>query len=1137
VSLPAGYVAAHPNSAVKVSAGWTDTGSGKSDYDLYIYNGVVGDLGGSQPADHQSASGADPEVAVINPLVDGDNKYSIKIVPFQPTGEILTVRIELLPGSGGIFPGFGGADPTKPGVPRYQIFVPPAGSSAESGSGEFNIGFDPITHRIMTMNSGAIWRLTPGEVQTPAKPECCEALWEDKSTNTLNIGLDPILWTDQKSGRTFASNSTAGANAVYAYTDAASPFNDGDTWVEFSPSPPNLSDDHETLGSGPYPAVPNPIPGGSPIPNPLGNAVNQGEAVYYCGQTFPAGAAFCQRSDDLGVHYHNGVPVYNGTTGSCSGLHGHVHVAPDGTVWLPVPHCGTAQGGAFSTDAGVTWTEFLVPGAIPQPQGADPSIAIDADSTVYFAYINNEPVSPSDPPEGHARVKVGHRNPATNAVTWTNDFDLGASHGVKNAVEIEAVGGSSGRAAIGFIGTNINGDYQAVSFPGKWYAYIATTYDGGVTWTTVNATPNDPVQSMTGVWQAGGGAQDRNLLDFNEITIDDKGRVLYGYSDGCVTEGCIAGTAPNDFSAHMRVARQSGGKPLLSQFDPSPAEPAVPKPACLSGTRDCTASHLSWKIPDNSGSDIVNYQIFRGTTTGTETLIGQTGVPKPSFNDTTVDPTVPHYFYVVKAINAKGTGLQSNEIDLGAGVIAVDDVAATPENQSITINVLANDCGSAPLTISAVGAAMHGTVTNNGNGTVTYSPTSGFFGFDRFTYTLRNGQALTATGTVHVTVNPLCPLLATGSFGDNFESGAPGWVVDTAADNLGPASPTWSVMMDPNAHSPSHSFFSDATSLDTKDDRLVAPAQKLSSTSQLTFWHRFNFEAGSSDGFDGAVLEVSTDGGVTWVDVLAGGGSFVSGGYNGTISTSFGSRIAGRQAWTGGSSTAATDPMTQVVVNLGPFAGLDRLVRFRLVTDPVAPGSQPGQGWWIDDVQFTNTQVETDCPLIGVVSRKTHGNAGDFDIDLPLVGNPGVECRTGGANSLYTLIYTLHRNVVVAGTATKTQGTAVVGVPTIGPNPNQITVNLRSVANAQHLVVTLNGVQDTVGVLNNLSARMDVLVGDVNASHQVDSGDVFLVQKQNGQALPPVGSADFRRDINANGSVDSGDVFTAQKQNPSALSP
>src|SRR5881628_3124396 len=101
---------------------------------------------------------------------------------------------------------FGGPDPTTPGNPRYQTFYAPAGSSAEPGSGEFNIGFDPITHRILTMNTGPIWRLTPPEILVPAKPECCEALWEDKSNPTTNVGLDPILWTDQKTGRTFSSN-------------------------------------------------------------------------------------------------------------------------------------------------------------------------------------------------------------------------------------------------------------------------------------------------------------------------------------------------------------------------------------------------------------------------------------------------------------------------------------------------------------------------------------------------------------------------------------------------------------------------------------------------------------------------------------------------------------------------------------------------------------------------------------------------------------------------------------------------------------------------------------------------------------------------------------------------------------------
>ena len=49
-------------------------------------------------------------------------------------------------------------------------------------------------------------------------------------------------------------------------------------------------------------------------------------------------------------------------------------------------------------------------------------------------------------------------------------------------------------------------------------------------------------------------------------------------------------------------------------------------------------------------------------------------------------------------------------------------------------------------------------------------------------------------------------------------------------------------------------------------------------------------------------LELSTDGGNTFQDILAAGGGFVSGGYNRTIATDRGSPIAGRQAWSGNSN-------------------------------------------------------------------------------------------------------------------------------------------------------------------------------------------------------------------------------------------
>src|SRR5438445_6827082 len=178
VTLPSGYAAAHPNAAIKVTMGWTDAGTGRSDYDLYIYKGTVTNTDGTQTADYQSASSANPEVATISPLADGTATFTVKVVPYTPTGESVGVKIELLSGSGGGGSGFGGPDPTAPGVPRYRNFYAPAGTSAENGvQGEFNIGFNPHSGRIMTMNLGPIRRLTPRELVAPSLPARTRPLW------------------------------------------------------------------------------------------------------------------------------------------------------------------------------------------------------------------------------------------------------------------------------------------------------------------------------------------------------------------------------------------------------------------------------------------------------------------------------------------------------------------------------------------------------------------------------------------------------------------------------------------------------------------------------------------------------------------------------------------------------------------------------------------------------------------------------------------------------------------------------------------------------------------------------------------------------------------------------------------------
>ncbi|HEV2803827.1 MAG TPA: PKD domain-containing protein [Chthoniobacterales bacterium] len=537
--------------------------------------------------------------------------------------------------------------PSFAGGPRYYNYAPPP--AVGEAAGEPSIGYNLVTKRALYIAGLQTLRVTFPENITPAGsvPAACDAQWEDVSyVVTKTKSLDPILFTDQKTGRTFVSqlNSVVppaspvliGLNSLMAYTD-----DDGATWTPAQVNPPDGSYDHQTVGAGPYPAA-----------VPLGNPVNKGSAVYYCSQ---AGVtAFCSRSDDGGLNFGKSTAPYNLATDGCAGIHGHVKVAPDGTVYLPNRGCNNVQSVAVSNDAGTTWTVRPVKNAnftAGAPPGIlDPSVAIATDGTLYFSYINTD---------GHAHVAVSKDKGAT----WLNDADIGASQNIGNAVFVEAVAGDPNRAAVGFIGTTQTGDHQATDFNGTWYAFLAHTYDGGAHWTTVNATPNHPVQKEACIWNQGGANQCRNLLDFNEITMDEKGRVLYAYADGCIDD-CEEG-GPNSYSSKATIARQSGGRGLLAQFDP--AEPVAPQAACLSGRRDDLASYLTWIAPDNGGSDVTAYKIYRGTNANNMVAIGQQVGDKTTYNDRTANPAVATYVYKIQGVNAVGNGVFSNIVTLPLG--------------------------------------------------------------------------------------------------------------------------------------------------------------------------------------------------------------------------------------------------------------------------------------------------------------------------------------------------------------------------------------------------------------------------------------------------------------------------------------
>ncbi len=177
--------------------------------------------------------------------------------------------------------------------------------------------------------------------------------------------------------------------------------------------------------------------------------------------------------------------------------------------------------------------------------------------------------------------------------------------------------------------------------------------------------------------------------------------------------------------------------------------------------------------------------------------------------------------------------------------------------------------------------------------------------------------------------------------------------------------------------------------------------------------------------------------------------------------------------------------------------------------------------------------------LVSAASRKTHGSAGIFNVDLPFSSNlplppPGIECRVGGGSGGdHTLVFTFN-NIPVSGSASVVSGTGnVSGSPTF--TGHTMSVNVTGVTNAQVIGVTLN-VTDNFGQTfvnpEGLPVNMGVLLGDVNASRRVDAADVSLVRQQ---TLQPVTSSNFREDINTSGRIDAADVSIARQQTLTSL--
>ncbi len=446
-------------------------------------------------------------------------------------------------------------------------------------------------------------------------------------------------------------------------------------------------------------------------------------------------------------------------------------------------------------------------------------------------------------------------------------------------------------------------------------------------------------------------------------------------------------------------------------------------------------------------------------------------------------------------------------------------VSGSPPSQTLVYapTTLAGSSMSMAHVISSTDATTCGSTLNN-----------------TASFTISNGCPAASSGMASASVSVVG--IPIGAFSENFDGVTvpalpAGW---TATNASGPA-PLWvtsnSGTPTPVADSLPNAAFVDDPAV-VSDKRLESiPIAIATSAAQLTFRNNYALESG----FDGGVLEISIGGGA-FNDIVAAGGSFVTGGYTGTISTSFSSPIAGRMAWTGTSSAFIT-----TTANLpAAAAGQNIVLRWRMGSDTSASVS----GWRIDSVTISEPGS---CPtpmVVSAVSAKTHGGGtGTFNVDLPLSGGPGIECRTGGGTNDYTMVVTFNGPVTVSGSpqAELTAGTGCVGTGgscdsngTVSISGNTVTIPLTNIDNAQVINVRLNGVNTAADVpsVAVMVPPMGVLLGDANGDGFVNVGDTALTKSRSGQTTD---GTNFRSDVNLDGIINAGDTAFVKAHSGTAL--
>jgi hypothetical protein len=158
--------------------------------------------------------------------------------------------------------------------------------------------------------------------------------------------------------------------------------------------------------------------------------------------------------------------------------------------------------------------------------------------------------------------------------------------------------------------------------------------------------------------------------------------------------------------------------------------------------------------------------------------------------------------------------------------------------------------------------------------------------------------------------------------------------------------------------------------------------------------------------------------------------------------------------------------------------------------------------------------------LFSVVSRKTHGAAGDLDvpidIDALIDGSPSVESRNVGSG--HKLLLNFNVPIFSVGLVSLTDPMSG-GLCCVNPAYNgfDTTLSIVNLSSAQRLTVSLEAFN---GGGSGASFPIVFMPGDVTSSRRVNAADISAVKARTGAA----NASNARFDINLDGTISSSDT-------------